>query len=79
MICCVPPSGDSAADLCSGLPGVRGVPGRLQGLPVRAALPRQLCLHGKHSRNISFIVNKHKMYSFIDCVLILFLRVKSDS
>lgn len=33
------PSGDLVGDLCSGLPGVCGVPGGLQGLPVRAAMP----------------------------------------
>ena len=33
------PLGDFASDLCPGLPGVCGFPGRLQGLPIRAALP----------------------------------------
>lgn len=43
------PLGDPAGDLCPGLPGVCGVPGGLQGVPVRAAVPRQLRLHGKHT------------------------------
>ena len=42
-----PSPGDSAGDLCPGFPGVCGVPGGLQGLPVRTALPRELCVHGE--------------------------------
>lgn len=56
--CRVSPTGDPAGDVRSGLPGVCGVLSRLQGLPVRAALSRQLCVHGKNLL-ICNLVNIH--------------------
>lgn len=45
----VSPSGHPASDLCAGVSGLRRVPGGLQSVPVRAAMPRRIHVHGMYT------------------------------